>query len=187
MNATAVRFARYRPTERDIRGRHAWAAPEGGLCLSAFLVVTDGDAQDVLLGRPDPGWPWERCAALGPAHLAGVGERWILPSSHLLEFESPDEAAVRVARDLLEVPRLDLDGPRVFSERYPSTLDEEPKEHWDLHFVYRAAWPSGRPLRAAAWRNLRLHSRAQLRRSDVARDHSDILELAGLPLGGTQT
>jgi hypothetical protein len=179
-----ARFARYRPTERVIHGRHAWSVPEGGLCLSAFVVLRSGETpKTVLLGKPAPEAPWEELAALEEAHLRAVGDRWILPASHLLEFESPAEAAQRVLRQQLGIPDLVLRGPEVFSEAYPSSIDPESGTHWDLHFVFQGESPSDRPLRSAAWRELALVNPSALTRADIARGHADILALAGVVVG----
>lgn len=178
------RFARYRPTERYIQGRHAWAVPEGGLCLSAYVLVHPREARDlVLLGRPDPSAPWPEMAALESAHLRAVGDRWILPASHLREFESPSDAARRIARDQLGTEALFFWGPAVFSESYPSSLDPESGTHWDLQFIFDAEWTMSSPPRSPAWRELRFHDPQGLTPEQIARGHGDILALVGRPPG----
>jgi len=177
------RFARYRPTERDIDGRHFWAVPEGGLCLSVFVIVTPpGDPTRVLAGRPDPAAPWSTYATLEATHLAAIGDRWILPASHLLEFEGPLEAAGRVAREQLSAPGLAMDGPEVASEVYPSVLDPESGSHWDLHFLFRSAGAVSLTPPPAAWRELAWLQTRDLSRAAFARGHGDILALAGIRL-----
>ncbi len=178
------RFARYRPTERTIQGRRFWSLPEGGICLSTFLVLQRADdPARVLLGKPDPRAPWERLATLEEAHLRSIADRWILPASHLLEFESPTEAAARIARQQLGSRTLPLRGPEVFTESYPSAIDPESGTHWDFHFVFRGGWPSDEVARPAAWRELALMDVRALSRADIARGHADILAFAGLPVG----
>ena len=178
------RFARYRPTERSIRGRRFWSVPEGGVCLSSFLVLQPSTTPTtVLLGRPDPQAPWEQMATLEPAHVRSIGNRWILPASHLLEFESPADSAARILRQQLGTADLTLRGPEVFSESYPSAIDPESGTHWDLHFVFRGDWPSDRPPNSEAWRQLAFVDPRVLTRADIARGHADILALVGLPVG----
>jgi ADP-ribose pyrophosphatase YjhB (NUDIX family) len=178
------RFARYRPTSRTIRGRRFWSLPEGGVCLSAFLVIRPkGTPSRVLLGRPNPVATWEHMATLEAEHLTTIGDRWILPASHLLEFESPADSARRILRQQLEVADLFLRGPEVFSESYPSALDPESGLHWDLHFVFRGDWPSREPPRPSAWRELAFLDTRTLTQADMARGHADILALAGVPVG----
>ncbi len=177
------RFARYRPTERDVRGRHAWAVPEGGLCLSTYLILTpEGDDRRVLLGRPSLDAPWEAMAALQKVHLNDVRDRWILPASHLREFESPTAAARRIATEELGDPHIALRGPETFSEAYPSPLDPESGDHWDFQFIFRGSWPREGRTTPAAWRELRSLETAQLSRRQIARGHGDVLELAGFAL-----
>ena len=183
-HAALARFARYRPTARSIRGRRFWSVPEGGVCLSAFIVLRPSETSTkVLLGRPDPRAPWAQMATLEDAHVRSIGNRWILPASHLLEFESPTDSAQRILRQQLEITDLPLQGPEVFSEAYTSVIDPESGAHWDLHFVFRGEWPSGEPPRAAAWRELTFVEPRTLTRADIARGHADILGLAGRPVG----
>ena len=180
----ARRFARFRPTERTIQGRRFWTVPEGGLCLSTFIVVRPVQAPTrVLLGRPDPLARWEQMATLESAHLQSIGDRWILPASHLLEYESPADSAERIQREQLGVPPFPLQGPQVFSEAYPSAIDPESGKHWDIHFVFRGEWAFDHFPQSGSWRELRFMDRSTLTRADIARGHADILELAGLPVG----
>jgi len=184
----SARFARYRPTGRFIQGRRFWSVPEGGLCLSAFVVLRpSATPTKVLLGRPDSKAPWEQMATLEDEHLRTIGGRWILPASHLLEFETPIDAAKRILQQQLGASDLSLRGPDVFSETYPSALDPESGNHWDLHFVFRGEWPSGTVPRSAAWRELAFIDPLSLTRADVARGHADILALAGLPVGESKS
>ena len=182
-SSSRPRFARYRPSEREIQGRHFWAVPEGGICLSVFLVVSPaGDKERVLLGRPDPRAAWESMATLEAAHVAAIGDRWILPASHLLEWESPNEAAHRVAFQQLGLSKPRLCGPEVFSETYPSVVDPESGLHWDVDFVYRLELPEGEIAHPPAWRDLVFHPTQSLTRAQIARGHGDILVLCGHPL-----
>jgi ADP-ribose pyrophosphatase YjhB (NUDIX family) len=178
------RFARYRPTERSIQGRRFWNVPEGGVCLSTFIVLRPvGTPTKVLLGKPDPQAPWEQMATLDQAHLRSIGNRWILPASHLIELESPTDSAERILRQQLGITEVPLQGPEVFSEAYPSAIDPESGTHWDLHFIFRGDWPSARVPRFAVWRELAFVDPRDLTRADIARGHADILALAGLPVG----
>jgi hypothetical protein len=173
------RFARYRPTEREIRGRHFWAVPEGGLCLSVFLVLTDPvDPTRVLLGRPNPAAPWSKLGSLDPSHATSLGDRWILPASHLVEWESPTRAAARIAAEQLGRSDLALRGPEVYSEFYSSVIDPESGPHWDFHFVFRGEWTPAP--RSSAWKELVLRRTDELRRAEIGRGHADVLALAGM-------
>ena len=184
--ARPARFARYRPTERSIQGRRFWSVPKGGVCLSAFIVLRPSRTPTrVLLGRPNPEAPWEEMATLEEAHVRSIGNRWILPASHLREFESPTEAATRILREQLGTADLSLQGPDVFSEAYTSVLDPESGTHWDLHFVFQGDWPSDQAPRTPAWRELAFVDPRALTSADIARGHADILALAGLPVGET--
>ena len=122
-------------------------------------------------------------ATLEESHLRSIGRRWILPASHLREFESPTEAAARILEQQLGVAELALQGPQVFSEAYPSAIDPGSGTHWDLQFIFRGEWPPDRPLQSDAWRELAFHDPRDLTRADIARGHADILALVGMAVG----
>ena len=181
---TARRFARYRPTEGEAHGRRVWAIPKSGLCLSVFVLVGDPKNPNlVVLGRPAASAPWSEIGSLEAAPLEALQERWILPASHLVEFESPRTAADRVVREQLGLEHLELRGPEVYSDSYPFASDPEGGPHWDLDFLFRADWPHGRELHSTAFRELRLIDTRTIGASHLGRGHGDILILAGYPLG----
>ncbi len=121
-------------------------------------------------------------ATLESEHVAAIGDRWILPASHLLEWESPTDAAHRVAFQQLGLSKPRLRGPEVFSETYASMIDPESGPHWDVDFVYRLELPEGDFGHLTAWRDLVFHSTRSLTPAQIARGHGDILVLCGYPL-----
>ncbi len=158
--------------------------PEGGLCLSAFLVLSEKDHADrVLMGHLDPAAPWDHIGALDPSRTAVHSKGWMLPSSHLVVNESPDQAAHRIAAEQLERPDLVFSDPKVVSEVYAPRRFPDLVRHWDLEFIYRGTWPDGPAPRAAAWADLRFVNLATTPKSAIARSHEDILESAGLRFG----
>jgi ADP-ribose pyrophosphatase YjhB (NUDIX family) len=122
-------------------------------------------------------------ASLEEGHLRSIGNRWILPASHLIEFESPTDAAMRILREQLGVTDFRITGPEIFSEVYPSVIDPESGSHWDIHFVFAGNWPSGPAPKSAAWRELAFVDPRSIATADVARGHADILALVGLHVG----
>ncbi len=175
------RFARLRPgTEPAPTGFST--VPDDGFCLSAFVLLRPANQDGkVLFGKLDPGAAWSELGALEPARVAQVGDRWMLPSSQLLLFESPDEAARRIVREQLAARPIPLEGPSVFSEAYrrPGSTANDP--HWDLQFVYRGRWPTDRPPRVPVWKELAFLEVAGLDPGQIARNQGDVLALAGLP------
>jgi hypothetical protein len=115
--------------------------------------------------------------ALDPARLEKIRGRWMLPSSHLILFESPMDAARRIAREQLEMESIPMKGPAVFSEAYAREAEGPLDPHWDLHFVFEAEWPRGRPLRAAAWSELAFLDTGSTNPKQIARGHGDIVRL----------
>lgn len=173
-------FARFRPGSVP-DSVDTSVVPSDGMCLSVFLVYRSADSPDrALLGKAEPSAPWRSLSALGPDRLARLQNDWMLPASQLLLFESPEDAARRIAREQLELELSAVPNPQVFSEasQRPGTEGKDP--HWDLHFVYDLPWPTGRAVRAAAWKELSFLPVSKTPRSTIGRGHGDILELVGL-------
>ncbi len=158
--------------------------PPAGLCLSAFLVITErGHANRVLMGHLDPAAPWDHIGALDPSRTVVHSKGWMLPASHLIVKESPQAAARRVAREQLELPDLALGEPEVVSEVYAPRRFPEKGEHWDLEFLFRGELDPHAVPKAAAWTELRFVDLDTTPKNAVARTHEDILESAGLRFG----
>lgn len=158
--------------------------PNGGLCLSAFLVITaKGHANQVLMGHLDPAAPWDHIGALDPSRTSVHSQGWMLPASHLVVRESPREAAARIAREQLELPDLAVGEPRVVSEVYTPRRFPENPAHWDLEFIFRGEVEASAVRPAAAWTELRFVDLDVTPKSAIARSHEDILESAGLRFG----
>ena len=159
--------------------------PEAGLCLSSFLILTEARRpMEVLMGHMNPEAAWDHIGALDPDRVQAHSRGWMLPSSHLIFRESPEEAAHRIAREQLELPDLTLSGPQVVSEvytpkRFPGTAD-----HWDIEFLFRGKIAASDVVPAAAWRELAFVDVRRTSKSEIARSHEDVLESAGFQFGG---
>src|SRR5437879_13034933 len=104
--------------------------PAGGVCLSAFVIVTDtGHPTNVLMGHMNPRAPWDHIGALDPSRVEVHSRGWMLPSSHLIFQESPGDAARRIAREQLEWPDLSLSEPKVMSEAYRPRRSPDAPRH----------------------------------------------------------
>ncbi len=155
--------------------------PAAGLCLSAFLVVTErGHGNRVLMGHLNPEAPWDHIGALDPSRTVVHSKGWMLPASHLMVKESPQEAARRIAREQLELPEIELGEPAVVSEVYAPRRFPEKGEHWDLEFLFRSELDAGSVPRPRAWTELRFVDLDVTPKSAIARSHEDVLESAGL-------
>ncbi|HYM40323.1 MAG TPA: hypothetical protein VEY12_09330 [Thermoplasmata archaeon] len=158
--------------------------PEGGLCLSAFLVINERDRNNhALLGHLNPAAPWDHIGALDESRTAVHSKGWMLPSSHLIVNESPEVAARRIAAEQLERHDLTFSDARVVSEVYAPRRFPGLTRHWDIEFVFRSEWPGGAAPKAAAWTELRFVDLATTPKSAMARSHEDVLESAGLHFG----
>lgn len=154
--------------------------PEGGLCLSAFLVITgERNPNSVLMGHLNTKAPWDHIGALDPSRVEVHSKGWMLPSSHLLVYESPQEAAKRILREQLDLD-LALSGPDVVSETYTPRRFPDLPRHWDIEFIFKGNLSEDRVPQPYAWSKLAFVNLDTTRKSEIARSHEDILEHAGL-------
>src|SRR5256886_9466843 len=88
--ATERKFSRFATSDRSLQTREI---PEGGICLSAFLVISQtGHPERVLMGHLNPNGPWDHIEALDAERAEMNSKGWMLPSSHLMLGESPQGA-----------------------------------------------------------------------------------------------
>jgi ADP-ribose pyrophosphatase YjhB (NUDIX family) len=155
--------------------------PEGGMCLSAFLAVWKGDIHHVLLGKVNSDFDWVRIGALDRQSASRISSRWMLPSSHLLLYESPTDAAKRILMEQLGLDDRKLKGPLVFSEVYDAPKYEI-KNHWDMEFVFTKEIDEEDTESIQthlAWSSLEFQDVRKLEDKDFARNHQDILSEIG--------
>lgn len=154
--------------------------PEDGLCLNVFLLLRERDAsRSVLMGRVDPGAPWDRLGGISAERVRALGARWMLPSRQLRLYEAPAEAARTVAAEQLDLPAATFERPSILSDAWERPQGGSAGLHWDLSFLYPGRWPEGRPPAARPWRELRFLDPSTLDPSEVGRHHLDVLEGAG--------
>ncbi|HZY70661.1 MAG TPA: NUDIX hydrolase [Thermoplasmata archaeon] len=173
----ARRFCRFR-SDADA-GRGTIPLPNDGFCLSAFVLVRPvSDPTKVLVGQVGRSGDWGRVGGIDPARLERIGADWMLPASHLLLFESPDEAARRIAREQLggEVPG--MMGPLVVSDPYRREGGASLDPHWDIHFIYEGTLPAAPRAPEGLWDRLAFIDPGRAPPPAFARGHGDILEFA---------
>lgn len=167
--ATERKFCRFNPSDRPMQVREI---PEGGICLSAFVVLNQTGRPDrVVMGRLDPVAAWDHIGALDPERAEANSKGWMLPASHLILGESPEAAAERILKEQLGLPAQPLTGPLVFSEVYGA------KNHWDLEFVFLGE--RDQVGQHPAWTDLRFVDVNDTPRDEIARYHEDILAHIG--------
>jgi len=167
--ATERAFCRFNPADRPLTTREI---PDGGICLSAFLVIGErGHPERVVMGHLNPSAAWDHIGALDPERAEANRQGWMLPSCHLLIRESPQAAAERLLKEQVGLPGLPLTGPQVFSEVYGA------KNHWDLHFVFTGERDD--IAQHPAWSDLGFVDVTETPRDRIARYHEDILALVG--------
>jgi ADP-ribose pyrophosphatase YjhB (NUDIX family) len=166
---TNRRFAHFK---RDVVPPRMKEVPEGGFCISAFVIISKNNKPDqVLMGRINKKAPWDHVGALDQERVNRHSTGWMLPSSALMLGEPPKQAADRILREQLGVTDQTLEGPFVFSEAYG------PLDHWDLEFLFqgeRDCTPENE-----VWTELRFIDLAKTRRGEIVRGHEDILAHVG--------
>ena len=159
--------------------------PPGGLCLSSFVVLTTG--RDVLIGKMARPEMWVEKFFVGekfaPTYVQS--NKYLLPASHLAWYESPLEAAGRVANEQAMMPipkeKLKLLGIQSHVSGDPTSTTEPP--HWDICFVYEGniSKSAAKKLKAPEWfEDLAFVNRSKLKAEDFTRGHGDVLEHAGI-------
>ncbi|MEM3670671.1 MAG: NUDIX hydrolase [Thermoprotei archaeon] len=153
--------------------------PEGGMCLSVFLILYNRQMSNVLLGRVNPEYvDWEHIGALDQTRLSRFSPKWMLPSSHLILYESPTEAARRVLKEQLGLDGLKLDGPHVYTEVYDIERAGL-RNHWDTEFIFRGELEK-EPDPHPAWLELKFRDAKTMSEEEFARNHQDILRNVGV-------
>jgi hypothetical protein len=148
--------------------------PSDGFCISTFLVIADPEnPKSVLMGKIDPSGPWDHLGAMFPDLVQAASKGWMLPSSHLISFESPDDSARRILREQLGADDLELSEPRIFSEVYNQKGREN---HWDLQLVFQGKLePDAHLNTAGIWKELRFLDVDTISGREIARSNGDIL------------
>ena len=146
--------------------------PEGGMCISAFVIISRrSEPESVLMGKIDKNANWDHIGALDSKRVERSSVGWMLPSSHLMLYETPEGAARRILREQLNIRDMRLEGPLTFVDTSGT------ENHWDIGFIYtgtRDAAP-----RSPAWRELRFVKPSELRSDEVVRSQIDVLAYAG--------
>ncbi|MFZ0891372.1 MAG: hypothetical protein WB778_09760 [Thermoplasmata archaeon] len=179
---TTRRFCRFSESA-DTAAFSVTQIPKDGLCISSFVILrSQENPEAVLMGHMNPEAPWDDLGALDPARIEAHRSGWMLPSSHLIFYESPDESAQRILREQLGLPRQTLAPPIVLSDTYAPRRHPGATQHWDLGFLYQGSIPSRPVPHAPAWKELAFVDTRSVHRADIARSHEDVLGLVGLPI-----
>jgi len=153
----------------------------GGTCLSSFVVVSSGN--NILVGKPSKPDVWAERFFVDEAYAPKIVEsgKYVLPASHLAWFESPEEAAFRVLREMvnIDIPKNRVRLVDVQSHVGDGAADDN--AHWDICFVYQAELPKGyeKKLKSPEWfTEFGLKPKSRLKPDDFARGHGHVLETA---------
>ncbi len=151
--------------------------PEGGFCLSAFVVLTKStNKNEVLLGKINPIEKWAYVGALDQERAQTFSKGWMIPSSHLIFGEDPKDAANRILREQLKLENIQLKGPIVISFQYASSRAPQ-YTHWDIEFIFTGNLNEIN--KNELWNELTFVNINSVSKKDFARGHEDILESIG--------
>src|SRR2546428_8434726 len=99
---TDRKFCRFATSDRPLQTREI---PEGGICLSAFVVLSESGHRDrVLMGHIDPSTGWDHLGAPAPDRAPLLSEGCMLTSSHLVFGQLPHAAPDRRLNNHLRLP-----------------------------------------------------------------------------------
>lgn len=172
MEDTITTDRRFAAFSREALPPRMNSVPEGGMCISAFLVISKkGAKEDVLMGKINKNAEWDHIGALDGKRLERFASGWMLPSSHLMLFETPEGAARRILREQLGIRNQALDGPMAFADTSGTS------NHWDIGFIFTGETevaPS-----SSAWDDLEFVDVTRLKRDDIVRSQLDVLAYAG--------
>ncbi|MEM3852101.1 MAG: hypothetical protein QXP70_03780 [Methanomassiliicoccales archaeon] len=187
--ATDRKFCRFNSgssggTAAGASGLTQTSVPQGGMCLSAFVLLSEkGKRETVLLGRLDPSAPWDHIGALDAERAKQNSNGWLIPSSHLILYESPQGAAARILKEQLGLGEgVSLSGPEVVSYVYRSPRFPDGPDHWDIEFIFKGEIPRTSIVKHPAWKELTFIDTRNLKKSEMARSHEDILLSTGFKL-----
>jgi hypothetical protein len=153
--------------------------PQGGMCLSIFLVLSKGADNNVLMGKVNAAYDnWPHIGALDEARLKRFSNGWMLPSRHLILYEDPRNAAVTILREQLGLQNVDLAGPKVVTEVYDIERAGL-KNHWDFRFIFFGKLTEDIEPHPA-WTELKFINVSSLPDTAFARSHQDVLTDAGV-------
>ena len=159
--------------------------PPGGVCLSSFVVLRQGN--EILVGKMTKPDVWVKRFFVGQkfAPMYASSDKFLLPARHLAWYESPSEAAEDVIKQQLslKVPKGRLRMIDVQSHIRGDIKSKNQPPHWDICFVFEARISREfvRGIKQLPWfKELGFRKLSDLRSSDFTRGHGDVLEAAGL-------
>ena len=153
-------------------------APKGGTCISVFLVL-NGDG-GILVGKMGKPEVWVERFLVGEmfAPKYAASNKWMIPASHLLYGEKPEDGAARVLVEQVGLKKSKLNLLQVQSHLAQDPDDPE-AAHWDICLVYGGRVPA--KVEKPEWfSELRFVKPRELKSDDFTRGHGDVLKELGI-------
>lgn len=150
--------------------------PKDGFCISVFLIIREKGTGKVLMGHLDPAGPWDHIGGLDSERVKVHSRGLMLPSCHLMYGEAPDDCALRIAREQLNLTEMKFSGPAVYSETYEPKRFPGSRDHWDLEFIYTGIMSGNDiPQTEHVWLDIKFVDIDATASEKIARSHEDIL------------
>ena len=152
--------------------------PKGGTCISVFLVL-NGDG-GILVGKVAKPEIWVERFLVGEMFVTKYAKsnKWLIPASHLLYGEKPEDAATRVLVEQVGLKKSKLNFLQVQSHLSQDPNDPE-AAHWDICLVYGGRVPA-KVERPEWFSELRFVKPRELKSDDFTRGHGDVLKELGI-------
>ena len=157
---------------------HEGNIPKGGTCLSSFVILRSKDG--ILAGKMTKPEIWVEKFLVGESFAPkyAASNKWMLPASHLIYGERPEDAATRILTEQVGLAKAKLKLSQVQSHLSQSPTDPE-AAHWDICFVYEGQ--RGRKVRKPDWfSELKFLKPRTLKVDDFTRGHGDVLLELGM-------
>ena len=151
------------------------SVPRGGMCLSAFLFVVNGES--ILLGKYAVHPAWERLTGMDSKRVEAHSGGWTLPASHLKFGENPRDAARRIGEEILLLEKgLDYREPRVETFYYEPQIAPGEK-HYDVTFLFELSVGVDAGIHKPPWYEaLEWLAVGDLSHERFARQHEDVAD-----------
>lgn len=149
--------------------------PKGGTCISSFLILKGKNG--ILVGKMAKPEIWVERFMVGEAFAPkyAASNKWLLPASHLIYGEKPEDAAKRILNEQLHLKNTKLSLLQVQSHLRSQDPTDPDAAHWDLCFVYGGQLRIKQLSKPDWFSELTFQKPRTLKSEDFTRDHGDIL------------
>jgi hypothetical protein len=148
--------------------------PQGGACLSSFVIARKGNS--ILVGKMKISDVWIEKFLMGPnfAPKYAASNKYLLPARHLILGEHPSETARKIVSDMLLARG---SKPKLLGVQSHLSGDTSNPDtcHWDVCFLYQTTL-KGKVARPEWFSELDYVPLRSLHPENFTRGHGDVLK-----------